>query len=121
MANLSKKIVIRDSTLREGLDVPGVSFSLKQRLKIAGLINTANVAEVEIVAPGRVLKDLEFARELKKQRLHIKTSGLVYASGNSWKEEIKEAAGLLDRFDILMPVSFQRRPYGRRAKINIML
>ena len=61
----SRKISIRDSTLREGLDVPGVGFSTEQRLRIAKLLDRSNVPEIEIVAPGRVFKDLEFAGKLK--------------------------------------------------------
>ena len=40
MAEQVEKIIIRDVTLREGLDVPGVEFSFLQRLKIATAFNT---------------------------------------------------------------------------------
>lgn len=118
----SKKIiVVKDSTLREGTDVPCVNFNIHQKLKIATLLNQAQVPEMEIVAPGKVSMDLKFARRLKEQRLAIKTSGLVFAHSPRWREEIKEAARLLDRFDLLMPVSPRRKPYDPDAKINQLL
>ena len=35
----NKRIVIKDSTLREGLDVPDVNFSFEQKLNIAKLMD----------------------------------------------------------------------------------
>ncbi len=53
-------ITLRDSTLREGQDVAGVRFSPAQKLRIARMLEEANVPEIEVVAPGRVLADLPF-------------------------------------------------------------
>ena len=43
MRNLPKYVIIRDCTLREGLDTPGVTFALEQKLEIARLLDKANV------------------------------------------------------------------------------
>ena len=121
MVNSSKKVIIKDSTLREGLDVPNVSFSLEQRLKIVKLLDKANVPEIEIVAPSRVLKDLEFVKMLKEEVLQLKTSGLIYSYNPLCREEIEEASKYLNRFDLLMPVSPKRKPYDRDTKISLLL
>ncbi|HJX34323.1 MAG TPA: LeuA family protein, partial [Desulfatiglandales bacterium] len=121
MTDSRKKVIIKDSTLREGLDTPTVSFTMKQRLKIAFLLNKAKVQEIELAAPGNFLKDLEFARALKDQRLKIRTSGLIYAHSPLLREEIREGGNCLDRFDILMPVSLKRRPYDKKSKIKLLL
>ena len=121
MTDSRKKVIIKDSTLREGLDTPTVSFTMKQRLKIAVLLNKAKVQEIELAAPGNFLKDLEFARALKDQRLKIRTSGLIYAHSPLLREEIREGGNCLDRFDILMPVSLKRRPYDKKSKIKLLL
>ena len=117
----SRNISIRDSTLREGLDVPGVGFSTEQRLRIAKLLDRANVPEIEIVAPGRVFKDLEFAEKLKAENLRIKASGLVFASSPRCREEIEAVRECLDGFDVLMPVSEQREPFDRHTKTKLLL
>jgi homocitrate synthase NifV len=121
MVNRSKKIIIKDSTLREGLDVPNVSFSLEQKLKIAKLLDKAKVPEIEVVAPSRVLKDIEFVKTLKKGRLKLRTSGLIYSYSKVFKEEVIEASKHLDRFDILTPVSPKRKPYDKNSKIKLLI
>lgn len=116
-----KKTIIKDSTLREGLDVPDVNFSLGQKLEIARLLDQACVPEIEVVAPGKVFEDLEFVKRLKEERLRIKTSGLVYVYNPQYQVEIKEASRFLNRFDLLMPVSPKRRPYDKNVKISHLL
>jgi isopropylmalate/homocitrate/citramalate synthase len=119
--NGSRRIIIRDSTLREGLDVPGVEFSTEQRSRIAGLLDSANVPEIEVVAPGRVVEDAGFARKLKEQGLRIRTSGLVYAFRPGCREEVDELHASLDRFDLLMPVSEKRKPFDRDTKKSLLM
>jgi homocitrate synthase NifV len=116
-----KRIVIKDSTLREGLDVPKVDFSFEQKLNIATLMHQANVPEMEVVAPGNVFQDLEFAKKLKTRGLSIRTSGLVYSFNGQAREEIKEASKYLSRLDLLMPVSPKRKPHARADKISLLL
>src|ERR671923_2871606 len=43
-----KKIRILDSTLREGEQHPGVSFTIKQRIQIAWMLDSFGVDEIEI-------------------------------------------------------------------------
>lgn len=119
--NSYKRIVIKDSTLREGLDVPDVDFSFEQKLNIATLMDQAKVPEIEVVAPGKVFQDLEFAKKLSAGGLSIRTSGLVYSFNSQAREEIKEASKYLNRFDLLMPVSPKRKPYERADKISLLL
>jgi len=116
-----KQMIIRDSTLREGEDVVGVNFSLEKKLKIAKILEKAQVPEIEVVAPGKVFKDLEFVKRLKEDGLQIRTSGLVYAYHPQCQEEIEEMSRSLNRFDLLMPVSPKRKPYDRSSKINQLL
>jgi isopropylmalate/homocitrate/citramalate synthase len=117
----NKRIVIRDSTLREGLDVPDVHFSFEQKLNIATLMDQAKVPEIEVVAPGKVFQDLEFVKKLKARGLSTRTSGLVYSFNSNAREEIKEASKYLNRFDLLMPVSPKRKPYDPKEKMNQLI
>jgi homocitrate synthase NifV len=121
MVGPSRKVIIKDATLREGLDVPGVEFSLQQKLEIARLLDEAHVPEIEVLAPGKVLKDLEFVKRLKKEKLKIRTSGLVYGHSPDCRNELEEISCYLDRFDILMPLSLKRRPCNKNAKISLLL
>lgn len=120
MGEQAKKVGVRDSTLREGLDTPRVSFSPQQKLRIAKLLEEAGVPEIEIVAPSRVLQDLEFARIVKEQIPRLITSGLIYSYSPHAREEIRRASESLDRFDILMPALERRRPFSRTAKLSLL-
>jgi isopropylmalate/homocitrate/citramalate synthase len=115
------KIVLKDVSLREGSDVPNVNYSSEQKLKIVKLLDKANTPEIEIVAPSAVSKDLEFVKGLKEENLRIKTSGLIYSYRSSCQDEIEEAVGNLDRYDLLMPVSPKRKPFSTRAKVDILM
>jgi isopropylmalate/homocitrate/citramalate synthase len=115
------KVILKDSTLREGLDTPHVEFTIEQRLKIIQLLDNSGIPEAEIVAPGKVFEDMEFAERLQEENLGIKTAGLVYAYSSKCREEIEASAGNLDRFDILMPLSEKRKPYDPNAKITDLL
>jgi methanogen homocitrate synthase len=117
----NKKITIKDSTLREGLDVPGVNFSSEQKLNIATWMDQAKVPEIEVVAPGNVFQDLEFVKKLKAKGLGIRTSGLIYSFNPQAREEIKEASQYLNRFDLLMPVSTKRKPYDPNDKMSQLI
>lgn len=121
MLNNPKSVVIRDSTLREGLDTPGVAFSLEQKVKIARLLDRANVPEIEIAAPSNVLGDLELAEKLNDEGLQIKTSGLIYSYNPRCREEIEEASKSLDRIDILIPVTPKRKPYDSKDKRTLFV
>jgi homocitrate synthase NifV len=114
----NKSIILRDTTLREGLDTPHVAFTLEESLHIIRSLNRAAVPEIEMVAPSRVVQDLEMVKKVKDEGLEIKTSGLIYAHNPDCEQEIEAASRYLDRFDLLMPVSFTRRPCKREEKCH---
>jgi homocitrate synthase NifV len=121
MVDGSRQVLIKDSTLREGMDVPGVTFSMEQRATIATMLDRANVPEIEIVAPGKVAQDLEFAKMLKGRQLRVQASGLIYAYTPHCEQQIQQLSECLDRLDLLMPVSTKRKPYSRDDKLRLLL
>jgi len=121
VAEFAKYITLRDSTLREGQDTPGVSFSTEQKMKIARALEEAGVPEVEIVAPSRVLRDLEAVKKIRDTGLRLITSGLIYAYSPRLAEESIEASKSLHRFDLLMPVTEKREPFDRQSKVRALL
>jgi isopropylmalate/homocitrate/citramalate synthase len=117
---MTKKVILRDSTLREGLDTPNVRFSLEHKLRIARRLDEANVPEAEVVAPSRVGRDLLSVERIKGSAARIRLSGLIYAYKPDCDAECEAAARLLDRFDLLMPVSPHREPSSLRSKITML-
>jgi len=101
-----KSVVIRDSTLREGMELPGVELSLKEKLKIAGILDGMNVPEIEIGMPYGIRSCLPLAKSIKSNGLKIKTSALIVSYRSNWKEEVNIAAeSSIDRIEILIPTS----------------
>lgn len=95
---MSKKIKIFDSTLRDGAQGEGISFSVSDKLKIVTALDNLGVAYIEAGNPGSNIKDLEFFEKLKSMKL--KTSKIV-AFGSTRRKNIsitedKNIVSLLD-------------------------
>jgi homocitrate synthase NifV len=114
------KILLRDVTLREGLDTPQVHFSVDQRVRIACELEKVGVREVEVVAPSRVAADLQIVQVLKRHCMQLKISGLIYAYGIECEKEIEQCTETMDRFDLLMPASLKRPPLGVAEKRRML-
>ncbi len=120
MSGSSERVVLRDATLREGFDTPHVSFTTEQRVEIARMLARAGIAEAEVVAPSRVLADLEHVATLRREGVSVRTSGLIYAYGSDCAREIDAASAALDHIDLLMPVSTERPPESRDVKLRML-
>ncbi|MGE4484349.1 MAG: citramalate synthase [Oscillospiraceae bacterium] len=80
-----KKIFILDSTLRDGAQGMGISFSVQDKLKIAAILDDLQVDYIEAGNPGSNPKDLEFFELIKKNPLkHSK----VTAFGSTRRKNI---------------------------------
>ena len=115
-----RRIAIRDCTLREGRDVPGVEFSVEQCLTIARALADAGVTEIELVAPARIADDLAAAERLRSEGLPLRISGLVYAARPDGYDAIRRVADTAGRCELLMPLADQRAPRDRAAKRRLL-
>lgn len=80
-----KEIYIYDTTLRDGSQGEGISFTLEDKLKIVKKLDEFGIDYIEAGNPGSNPKDLEFFKEIKKYCL---TSKLV-AFGSTRRVGIK--------------------------------
>jgi len=64
-----KKIVVYDTTLRDGAQTEGVSLSLMDKVNIALKLDSLGVDYIEGGFPGSNRKDMAFFKEMKKRRL----------------------------------------------------
>ena len=67
---MSKKITIFDSTLRDGAQAEGVSFSVEDKIKIVAALDELGVGFIEAGNPGSNPKDLEFFDRIKNVKLN---------------------------------------------------
>jgi 2-isopropylmalate synthase len=58
--------MIYDTTLRDGSQTEGISFSLEDKLRIARKLDHLGVSYIEGGWPGSNPKDLEFFSQIKK-------------------------------------------------------
>ena len=73
--SLLTQLHIFDSTLRDGAQGEGISFSVQDKLHIVKALDELGVAFIEAGNPGSNPKDLEFFQEVKK--LTLKNSKIV--------------------------------------------
>ena len=69
------KVELYDTTLRDGAQSEGISFSVQDKLKICEKLDLLGIDFIEGGWPGTNPKDMEFFR--KAQKLNLKDSSLV--------------------------------------------
>ena len=79
------KVEIFDSTLRDGAQGEGISFSVEDKLKIVQTLDNFGISYIEAGNPGSNPKDLEFFERVKK--LNLKNARLT-AFGSTRRRDI---------------------------------
>ena len=80
------QVKIFDSTLRDGAQGQGISFSLEDKLKIVKVLDEMNIDYIEAGNPGSNPKDMEFFKRLKEINLN---NSKIAAFGSTRKPNIK--------------------------------
>ncbi len=83
---VSNHVDILDSTLRDGAQGEGISFSVQDKINICRALDELGVSFIEAGNPGSNPKDMEFFHEMKK--ISLKTSKLC-AFGSTRRKNIK--------------------------------
>lgn len=115
------RVLLWDSTLRDFPEPSGEALSDSRKLGIVGQLASAGVAETVIVAPDRVADDIRFSRRVKAEGFEITLSGQVRANSRDAEAEIEQSIEILDRIDLLMPLSEQKLPVGGAKKISVLV
>ena len=88
-------IEVLDSTLRDGAQAPGISYSLQDKLKIIGLLDRLGVDLIEAGNPASNPKDAELYRRadrLRLKRARLAAFGMTCRAGISPQEDPAMAA-----------------------------
>ena len=90
---LPRRVTIKDETLREGEETPGVYLTLAQKLEVAAQLEEAGIRETEAGYSGAVDEHYEFTKALKAQgtRMRLSSHTRGYTRGDAWKAEIDRA------------------------------
>lgn len=80
MSGNNHKVILFDTTMRDGELTPGVKMNLKEKIRIAQLLEAIGIDIIEVGYPGRYAKDFEEISQISQQ---IKTATICgLASGN---------------------------------------
>ncbi|NMA84325.1 MAG: citramalate synthase [Epulopiscium sp.] len=82
---MTKKIYVFDSTLRDGAQAEGISFSVKDKIKIVKALDQLGVDYIEAGNPGSNPKDLEFFEKIKDTSLQ---NSKLIAFGSTRRRDI---------------------------------
>ena len=80
-----KKLFFLDSTLRDGAQSVGISFSVQDKFKIAKILDSLRVDYIEAGNPGSNPKDMEFFELIKE---HPLSHSKVTAFGSTRRKNI---------------------------------
>jgi len=78
MKNLTKpehslKVIVFDTTMRDGELTPGVKMNVQQKIRLAKLLETIGVDVIEVGYPGQYDKDFDeivtIAKQIKKSTI----------------------------------------------------
>ena len=83
---LPDNIVIYDSTLRDGEQMPGISFSPEQKLIVARKLDEIGIPEIEAGFPAVSKNELESVKAITKEGLDAK----ILVLSRLKKEDISE-------------------------------
>jgi 2-isopropylmalate synthase len=77
MTKLDDAFHVYDTTLRDGAQREGISYSVEDKLTIAKLLDGYGVAFIEGGWPGALPKDTEFFARMAAGEVELKTAKLV--------------------------------------------
>ncbi len=98
-----KKILIYDTTLRDGKQAEGINFSLQDMISIAKKLDSFGIDYIECGWPGALPKDKAFFEEIKKVELK-KTKVAAFGSTRHAKNKVTEDHNLKELIAADTPV-----------------
>ena len=91
-----------DTTLRDGEQAPGVSFTRKEKLQIAEMLDKTGIPELEIGTPAMGSDEISDMRAIVNSGFNFKTLAWCRATKNDIDAAIKTG---VDRVNISFPTS----------------
>ncbi|MFX1454440.1 MAG: hypothetical protein ACFFDB_03610 [Promethearchaeota archaeon] len=89
--NFPQKVYVRDSTIREGEETPGVFYSLDQKIQIVEQLEDIGVEHIDCGYIGKVQDQWDLARKIKEIGLKLKTYSHLSSNPTRWITEIEKS------------------------------
>jgi len=88
---LPDRIYVRDSTIREGEETPGVYYTLEQKVKIVERLEELGVEHIDCGYIGQVQDQWDLANQIKELGIKMKTYSHLSTNPSRWNDEIKKS------------------------------
>ena len=88
---LPKKVYVRDSTIREGEETPGVYYTLEQKVKIVEKLEDIGVEHIDCGYIGQVQDQWDLANQIRELGINLKTYSHLSSNPSRWTEEINKS------------------------------
>ena len=89
--NLPKKVYVRDSTIREGEETPGIYYTLDQKIKIVEKLEDIGVGHIDCGYIGQVQDQWDLANKIKELGIKLKTYSHLSSNPSRWITEIEKS------------------------------
>lgn len=89
--NLPNRVYVRDSTIREGEETPGVYYTLDQKIKIVEKLEELGVEHIDCGYIGQVPDQWDLANQIKELGIKLKTYSHLSSNPSRWTYEIKKS------------------------------
>jgi len=89
--NLPNRVYVRDSTVREGEETPGVYYTLDQKIKIVEKLEELGVEHIDCGYIGQVPDQWDLANQVKELGIKLKTYSHLSSNPSRWTYEIKKS------------------------------
>ena len=99
------QIVLRDTTLREGVQIPGSQISDEHKQRFVTLLDQVGVREVEVGLPDGASACADLVGFIHQRGLRIRPTGLVPCYTRTWRRQVDIAAERGMRIEVLAPAS----------------
>jgi len=89
--NLPEKVYVRDSTIREGEETPGVYYTLDQKIKIVEKLEEIGIEHIDCGYIGQVQDQWDLANQIKELGIKLKTYSHLSSNPSRWTSEIEKS------------------------------
>ncbi len=89
--NLPEKVYVRDSTIREGEETPGIYYTLDQKIKIVEKLEDIGVGHIDCSYIGQVKDQWDLANQIKELGIKLQTYSHLSSNPSRWITEIEKS------------------------------
>lgn len=106
---MSRKVILHDVTLREGIEAAVLPIDSGTKVQLAGIIAAAGIPEIQVGYIGRNESDRDAMADMRASGVSAALEGICSVAAPSWSDEVESALkDPPDRLNLILPSSDSR-------------